>query len=110
MELLPNSCEDLEKQLTEKGYKKYTTCLTSNEDYAYFKSVKEEDKLLYQIAYRFWDWRKYPDQNRIGVDILIIVSNNGRTDMIISYPDLGIDGLEKVAHEFYELCKKHNLD
>lgn len=111
MDLKLKECEDLEKQLTERGYKKYTVALTSSEDYAYFKSFKEGEETLYQISYRFWDWRKYPGQeDRIGVDIVIIVSNRGRTDMIISYPELNFDEVEGIAKEFYELCKRHNLD
>lgn len=111
MEKTPKEAEQLEKWLTEKGYKKYSSCLTSTEDYAYFKAVRDEDnEVLYQIAYRFWDWRKYPQGKNIGVDITIIVSCEGRSDLTISYPRLCIEDVERIAKDFYEFCKQHQID
>lgn len=113
MEKTPEEAKQLETWLCEEGYKKYTSCLTSTEDYAYFKSVKDEsdeEKVLYQIAYRFWDWRKYPRGKNIGVDIIIIVSCDGRADLVISYPRLCIEDVDRTAKDFYEFCKSHNID
>ena len=103
----------LEEKLAKAGYKKYNSCLTSSEDYAYFKAIGKDDdsgECDYQIAFRFWDWEKYPRGEGMGVDVAILVSNNGRTDLLISYPSLDIGYIEGVAKEFYEFCKKHNLD
>lgn len=55
----------LEVELSKRGYKKRTTCLTSTETYAWFKTFgkeKDEDGEVingYQIAFRVWDWRQY---------------------------------------------------
>lgn len=113
MEKTPQEAQELENTLKKAGYKKYTSCLTSSEDYAYFKTIKDErdeEKVLYQIAYRFWDWRKYPQGKNIGVDIVMIVSCEGRADLEISYPRLTIEKVEKTAQDFYEFCKQHNID
>ena len=58
MEKTPKEAAQLEKWLNEEGYEKYSGCLTSTEDYAYFKAFRDkedEEKVLYQISYRFWD-------------------------------------------------------
>lgn len=113
MEKTPKEAAQLEKWLNEEGYEKYSGCLTSTEDYAYFKAFRDkedEEKVLYQISYRFWDWRKYPQGENIGIDIIIIMSNDGRADLTISYPRLCIEDVERTARDFYEFCKQHNID
>lgn len=56
----------IEAELQKRGYKKWTTALTSSEDWAWFKSFdkeKDEDGYVvnsYQIAFRVWDGSKYP--------------------------------------------------
>lgn len=55
----------IEAELERCGYKKYTTCLTSTESYAWVKSFgkeKDEDGHVvncYQIAFRVWDFSRY---------------------------------------------------
>lgn len=100
------------ERLLKAGYKRYDSCLSSSEDYAYFKGFErdEENKPSYQIAYRVWDWTKYPQGRDYGVDILIMVSNEGRTDMVVSYPDLSIEDVERIGREFYEFCLRNKLD
>lgn len=110
MEKTPKECEQLERWLKEEGYKKYDSCLTSSEDYAYFKAFgKRDGRCDYQIAYRFWDWRKYPKGENIGIDIVVIVSNEGRTDLAISYPNLCIEDVERLAKDFYKFCVEHQI-
>ena len=61
--------QTIETELQKRGYKKYTTGLTSTESYAWFKTFdkeKDDDGYTvsgYQIAFRVWDSRKYVDCN-----------------------------------------------
>ena len=61
--------QTIENELQKRGYKKYTTGLTSTESYAWFKAFdkeKDDDDYVisgYQIAFRVWDSRKYVDRN-----------------------------------------------
>ena len=56
----------IEAELHKRGYKKWTTALTSSEDWAWFKTFgkkQDEDGEVthgYQIAFRVWDGSKYP--------------------------------------------------
>lgn len=113
MEKTPKEVQKLEKTLEKAGYKKYSPHLTSSESYNYFKAIrdeKDEDEVLCHIIYRFWDWRKYHPGKNIDVDILVIVSCDGRADLEISYPRLSIEYVEKTAKDFYEFCKQHKID
>ena len=61
--------QTIENELQKRGYKKWTTGLTSTETYAWFKAFdkeKDDDDYVisgYQIAFRVWDSRKYVDRN-----------------------------------------------
>lgn len=56
----------IEAELQKRGYKKWTTALTSSEDWAWFKTFgKKQDENGevthgYQITFRVWDGSKYP--------------------------------------------------
>ena len=56
----------IEAELQKRGYKKWTTALTSSEDWAWFKTFgkkQDEDGEVtygYQIAFRVWDDSEYP--------------------------------------------------
>lgn len=110
MEKTQKECEQLERWLKEEGYKKYNSCLSSSEDWGWFKSFKDGEKLLYLIEYRFWDWRKYPKGKNIGIDIIILTHVDGRADLVISYPNLSIEDVERVAKDFYHFCTEHQIN
>ena len=108
--------ESIEAELQRRGYRKYTTCLTSTESWAWFKSFdkeKDEDGHVvngWQIAFRVWDYTKYDDAyakdygfdfwtSEIGVD--------GRIDHESSWrPICDIDTFERMAEEFHKLVRK----
>lgn len=99
----------LKKWLFEEGYGKCTQSLTTNEHYGYFKSFTDDnDELLYQIEYRFWDWNRYRGGEGFGVDIIIITNGEHRADLEFS-PVRNIDDTERIAKEFYEFCKQRGL-
>lgn len=107
--------KDLESLLESKGYKYSDKCLTSSEDYAYFKSFDityDEDgdrNVGYQVAFRFWDWRKYMKTglHDFGVDIAVLVSQEHRSDLVLAQEKYDIDKIEQIAEGFYEFCKKY---
>lgn len=107
--------KDLESLLASKGYKYSDKCLTSSEDYAYFKSFDityDEDgdrNVGYQVAFRFWDWRKYKQTVlfEFSVDIAVLASQEHRSDLILSQERYDIDNIEQIAEGFYEFCKKY---
>lgn len=107
--------KDLESLLESKGYKYSDKSLTSSEDYAYCKSFditydKDGDKHIgYQIAFRFWDWRKYKQTVlfEFSVDIAVLVSQEHRSDLILGQEEYDIEKIEQIAEGFYEFCKKY---
>ena len=107
--------KDLESLLESKGYKHYDKHLTSSEDYAYCKSYditydEYGDKNVgYQVAFRFWDWRKYKQTVlfEFSVDVAVLVSQEHRSDLIFSQERYDIDKIEQIAEGFYEFCKKY---
>lgn len=106
---------ELEKVLEEHGYKKWTTALSSKESYGWFHTVespdgREEDNIL--VEYRVWDYREYcaPGANfpRFGLDVLMIVSGEHRTDLVIG-KWVSPEEAESIATDFLSVCKKHSV-
>ena len=112
--------EKIEAELQRRGYKKYTTCLTSTESWAWFKSFgKKQDEAGkvtdgYQIAFRVWDFRKYKDRNApdYGFDFWTSASGAvGRMDFTSNWePICDIYTFECMAKEFHQLTKKYLRD
>lgn len=109
----------IEAELERRGYKKYTTCLTSTESWAWFKSFdKEKDENGsvingWQVASRVWDWRPYiyKDKNMqpYGIDFWTsALGTDCRMDFTSNWePICDIDTFEKMAEEFHKLVRKY---
>ena len=113
MTLTPEQCCQYEKWLTEEGYKKYTSCLVSTEDYAYFKAYNHDDESGhsdYQIAYRFYDWTSYPAGKDLSCVVSIITGLVHRLQLDIDPEDICIEDVERIAKDFWEFCKQHNME
>ena len=106
----------IEAELERRGYKKYTTCLTSTESWAWFKTFdkeKDEDGYTisgYQIAFRVWDFRKYRDRDAppYGFDFWTsALGTDCRMDFTSNWePICDIDTFEWMAAEFHTLVRK----
>lgn len=107
----------IEAQLKERGYRKYTRCLTSSEAWAWFKTF---DKVVdkdgetaggYQVAFRVWDCTKY---GYTGIDSygLDFWTSPIHTDCPMVFtanwePSEDFDRFEAMAKDFYEMTKKY---
>lgn len=109
-----------EVELQRRGYKKYTTCLTSTESWAWFKSFdkeKDEDGYVvngYQVAFRVWDFTRYLDRgappysfdfwtSALGADSRMNFESNWE-------PIADIPTFERMAAEFHQLTRKYLQD
>ena len=111
-----NELKAIETELHKRGYKKYTTGLTSTESYAWFKvfdKEKDDDDYVisgYQIAFRVWDFRKYVDRNAppYGFDLWTSPLGSAfRTDFTSNWePICDIDTFERMAAEFNQMARK----
>ncbi len=107
--------KDLESLLESKGYKHYDKHLTSSEDYAYCKSFDitydeyGDRNVGYQVAFRFWDWRKYGKTGlcEFGLDVIVLASQEHRSDLVFTQEEYDIEKIEQIAEGFYEFCKKY---
>ncbi len=110
----------IETELQKRGYKKWTTALTSTESYAWFKTFdKEKDEggyiiSGYQIAFRVWDWRPYqnrdPYMHPYGLDFWTSpLGTDFRTDFTSNWePICDIDTFERMAAEFNQMVRKYS--
>ena len=106
----------IETELEKRGYRKWTTCLTSTESWAWFKTfAKNRNKNGdvvdgYQVAFRVWDWRIYKDRNapNFGFDFWTsALCCNGRMDFTSNWePFCNIDTFERMAAEFNQMVRK----
>lgn len=108
----------IEAELEKRAYKKWTTCLTSTESYAWFKSFdkeKDDDGEVingYQIAFRVWDWRRYmdrdPHMHPCGLDFWTSpLGTDFRADFAANWePICDIDAFERMAAEFNSLVRR----
>lgn len=108
--------QTLESELQKRGYRKYTTALTSTESYAWFKAFdKEKNKdgeviNGYQIAFRVWDFRKYRDRDAppYGFDFWTsALGTDSRMDFTSNWePICDIDTFERMAEEFNQMVRE----
>ena len=113
-----NELKAIETELQKRGYKKYTTCLTSTESYAWFKPFdkeKDDDDYVisgYQIAFRLRDRRPYqkrdPYMHPYGFDFWTSPLGSAfRTDFTSNWePICDIDTFERMAAEFNQMVRK----
>lgn len=109
----------IESELERRGYKKYTTSLTSSESWAWFKSFgkeKDEDGYVvsgYQIAFRVWDFSRYMyrdgNMQPYGLDFWTsALGTDSRMDFTSNWePIFDIATFEQMADEFHQLTKKY---
>ena len=111
----------IEAELQKRGYKKWTTALTSSEDWAWFKSFdkeKDEDGYVvngYQITFRVWDGSKYPGcpkEHPYGFDFWTSAQGtDSRMDFTSNWePICDIDTFERMAEELHQLTRKYLQD
>lgn len=110
----------IEAELQKRGYKKWTTALTSTESYAWFKTFgkKQNDDGWtidgYQIAFRVWDFQKYKDRNvpDYGFDFWTsALGADSRMDFTSNWePICDITIFEQMAEDFHQLTKKYLQD
>ena len=113
----------LETRLQERGYKKFTSALSSNESWGWFKTIRKTDGENgndsddgCMIEYRVWDYTSYfrPEEpaysKPYGVDVLLLMSGSSRVDLMMTSCDLDIDFVEGVASKFFDFCKENKLD
>lgn len=106
-----------ENQLREHGYRKWNGRI-SNEDFywckgfEYYEDEYGERECSYQILFQIWDNHNYaqiPDNSKFGVQSVVLISDNHRTDLLLSRSLYYIPDIEIKAKSFYEWAKK-NLD
>lgn len=107
----------IESKLQKRGYRKWTTALTSTESYAWFKSFdkeKDDDGYTisgYQIAFRVWDFSKYVDRNTppYGFDFWTSpLGTDFRTDLTSNWePIADLGTFERMAAEFNQMVRKY---
>lgn len=113
----------LEARLHERGYRKFTSALSSNESWGWFKTIRKTDGENgndsdngCMIEYRVWDYTSYfrPEEpaysKPYGVDVLLLMSGSSRVDLMMTSCDLDIDFVEGVASKFFDFCKENKLD
>lgn len=102
----------LEEELASSGYKKYTTCLSDRESWGWFKSFKRDDKPLFMIEFRIWDFRKYPQcPDPFSYDVLIINDvSDTRMDLNITFPKFNIETIEKIAWDLNKMLNPYIIN
>lgn len=102
--------KQLESQLQERGYRKFTECLVGNESFAWFKTVDDS----YQMAFRVWDYSGYskdvqPSSGAYGVGFWATVLNiDSRIDLESTWESIAdIDAFEGMAKDFYDMTTKY---
>lgn len=99
----------IERELIKIGYTKYFQHY-KREDFSFWKSIKENDKKIFQIGILFYDFRKHiphdPMANRIGVQFECLLVGDNRIDLSVS-KDISINEFETICYSFYESMKKY---
>lgn len=112
--------DKFEKELKEKGYKKYPPYNRANRCWykSFGESKHEEDRSNYQIAFSIWDFSPYAERdvnlkkNPYSASVAILLSRciDERVDMEVGsvndnrYKD--IDYIERIAESFYQWAEK----
>ena len=87
--------QSFEKELLDKGYKKWTSALYGEEDFDVSKKIivddNQDNPKEYVIIFRFWDFEKYRKDVGYSVSVAIMPYFDGRADMIIGGDITDID-------------------
>lgn len=108
--------QKIEAKLKRKGYKKYTTAITSSESWSWFKTFGKDDNENmptqgYQVAFRIWDFTKYKLKPKEAYAIDFWTSpiwRETRVDFRQNWePDDSIEKFECLAEELDKFLQKH---
>lgn len=103
--------ETFEDTLIKRGYKKWTIYRYGKEAFDVSKVVRDGDKDLFQLIFRFWDFEKYQEGAGYSVDFVVMPCIDGRMDAICSSMQNGLDNnvefAEQFAKDYYEFVIKH---
>lgn len=98
--------EAFEKSLLDRGYKKWVRACYGEEDFDVSKMVRNGEKDMYQLIFRFWDFEQFREDAGYSVDFVVMPCIDGRMDAICSNMsnnlDTDIEFAEKFAKEYYE--------
>lgn len=113
--MTPDELQTIEAELQKRGYRKWTTCLTSTESWAWFKTFhKIRDKYgevvdNYQVAFRVWDYTAPEiDSDGYGVDVYVaIIDGETYADMEAAWRSIAdIDTFERMAAGFDKMVRE----
>ena len=103
--------KQIERQLESRGYKRYTKNLIGNEDYAYMRTVRDEDgELKYIISHGFYDLGDYEGAlDNYGYTPTIVLGAAGidRIDVVLTEPEFSVAECEEIAEKFTEFFKPY---
>ena len=99
-----------EDTLIKRGYKKWTQAKSGEEDFDVSIMVRDGDKDLYQLIFRFWNFEKYREGTGYSVDFVVMPCIDGRMDAICSAMandlDNNVEFAEQFAKDYYEFVIK----
>ena len=99
-----------EDTLIKRGYKKWTRAKYGEEDFDASIMVRDGDKDLYQLIFRFWDFEQFKESAGYSVDFVVMPCIDGRMDVICSAMTNGLDNniefAEKFAKDYYKFVIK----
>ena len=106
--------QSFEKELLDRGYRKWTSALYGEEDFDMSKKIivddNQDNSKEYVIIFKFWDFEKYREGMGYTVSVAIMPHFDGRADMLISTDVTDIKRIEEIAEHYYQLVvKEFNL-
>lgn len=102
--------ETFEKSLLDRGYKKWVRACYGEEDFDVSKMVRNGDKKMYQLIFRFWDFEQFKKGAGYSVDFVVMPCIDGRMDVICSAMSNDLDNdvefAEQFAKDYYDFVIK----
>ncbi len=117
MKFTEEQFKEFEAKLINRGYRKLNGNTLTHEDFSFWKSFGitrdkyGDSQSDYQIAFRIYDWRKYPlhEGKPFGVNLYFILGGShapDRLDMTIQDDSLTVEQLEQVCENFFNVIKQ----
>ena len=101
----------IKRQLESRGYKLYTKNLIGSEDYAYMRTVRDEDgELKYIISHGFYDLGDYEgalDNYGYTPTIVLGAAGSERIDVVLTEPEFSVEECEEIAEKLAEFFKPY---
>lgn len=99
-----------EDALLKRGYSKWFHCLYGEEEFDVSTMVRDGDKKLYQLIFRFWDFEQFKEGAGYSVDFVVMPCIDGRMDAICSSMandlDNNVEFAEQFAKDYYKFVIK----